>query len=71
MQCAATSAAAENLDVETQSKLNIGSLNLEQNEWLKVLHQMASPSSTLVFGRSDINQKCCMMAEKAREDKVD
>jgi len=62
----------EDLDVEMQSKLdglvnkNVASLNLEQNEWSKALHQMASLSTTMVLGRADITQKCSMMEEKAR-----
>jgi len=62
----------EDLDVEMHSKLdglinkNVASLNLEQNEWSKALHQMASLSTTMVLGRADIDQKCCKMEEKAR-----
>ena len=62
----------ENLDTEMQTKLeglidkNMASLNLEQDEWSKALHQMASLSTGMVLGRADIDQKCCKMEEKAR-----
>ena len=62
----------EDLDVQMQSKLdglinkNVASLNLEQNEWSKALHQMASLSTSMVLGRADITQKCSMIEEKAR-----
>ena len=42
------------------------SLNLEQDEWSKALHQMASLSTGMVLGRADIDQKCCKVEEKAR-----
>jgi len=62
----------ENLDTELQSKLeglihkNMASLNLEQDEWSKALHQMASLSTDIVLGRADIDKKCCKVEEKAR-----
>jgi len=62
----------ENLDTEMQTKLeglidkNMASLNLEQDEWSKALHQMASLSTGMVLGRADIDQKCCKVEEKAR-----
>ena len=45
---------------------NMASLNLEQDEWSKALHQMASLSTDIVLGRADIDKKCCKVEEKAR-----
>ena len=61
----------ENLDTEMHLKLeklidkNMVSLNLEQDERSKALHQMSLFSTGMVLGRADIDQKCCMVEEKS------